>query len=118
MTIADGSTDGIFMLTKAAALAYLMFNLYSPPCVAALSAMRAEMKSAKWFWSGIGLQLAVGYTVSYLVYTLTTLFSGETLNATSATAGGIAVAVMAGIVTMLIVNTNRRLKSEKKLKKA
>ncbi|MBQ3496506.1 MAG: ferrous iron transporter B, partial [Oscillospiraceae bacterium] len=53
---------GIMAISKAAALAYLMFNLYSPPCFAAIGAMNAEMKSAKWLWAGIGLQLAVGYT--------------------------------------------------------
>ena len=55
-------------LTKAAALAYLMFNLYTPPCFAALGAMNSEMKSGKWLFGGICLQLATGYTVAFLVY--------------------------------------------------
>lgn len=38
----------IMGLTKVAALAYLMFNLYTPPCFAALGAMNSEMKSGKW----------------------------------------------------------------------
>ena len=38
-------------LTKVAALAYLMFNLYSPPCFAALGAMNSEMQDKKWFWA-------------------------------------------------------------------
>ena len=49
-------------LTKVAALAYLMFNLYTPPCFAALGAMNSEMKSGKWLLGGICLQLATGYT--------------------------------------------------------
>ena len=63
----------VFAITKIAALAYLMFNLYTPPCFAAIGAMNAEMKSAKWLWGGIGLQFAIGYTISYLVYTIGTL---------------------------------------------
>ena len=60
-------------LTKVAALAYLMFNLYTPPCFAALGAMNSEMKSGKWLLGGICLQLATGYTVAFGVYQIGTL---------------------------------------------
>ena len=50
---------GIIAITKVAALAYLMFNLYTPPCFAAIGSMNSEMKSAKWVWGGIALQLGV-----------------------------------------------------------
>ena len=53
-------------LTKVAALAYLMFNLYTPPCFAALGAMNSEMQDRKWFWGGVALQFATGYTVAFL----------------------------------------------------
>ena len=45
----------IMGLTKVAALAYLMFNLFTPPCFAALGAMNAEMKSGKWLAGCNGL---------------------------------------------------------------
>ena len=106
----------VFAITKVAALAYLMFNLYTPPCFAAIGAMNAEMKSKKWLWGGIGLQLAVGYTVAYLVYTIGTLIAAPaTLAAGPAIAGGIAVVIMAGIVVALIVNANKKVKAEYKL---
>ena len=106
----------VFAITKVAALAYLMFNLYTPPCFAAIGAMNAEMKSKKWLWGGIGLQLAVGYTVAYLVYTIGTLIAAPTtLAAGPAIAGGIAVVIMAGIVVALIVNANKIVKAEYKL---
>jgi len=106
----------VFAITKVAALAYLMFNLYTPPCFAAIGAMNAEMKSKKWLWGGIGLQLAVGYTVAYLVYTIGTLITAPTtLAAGPAIAGGIAVVIMAGIVVALIVNANKKVKAEYKL---
>ena len=106
----------VFAITKVAALAYLMFNLYTPPCFAAIGAMNAEMKSGKWLWGGIGLQLAVGFTVAYLVYTIGTLIAAPaTLAAGPAMAGGIAVVVMVGIVVGLIMNANKKVKAEYKL---
>lgn len=110
---AGAEAAGIIAITKAAALAYLMFNLYTPPCFAAIGAMNSEMKSAKWLWGGIGLQLSVGYTVGYLVYTVGTLITApETLNVGAAAAGAAAIAVMICIVAALIVRTNRKLKEE------
>ena len=116
---AGGEVAGIMAITKVAALAYLMFNLYTPPCFAAIGAMNSEMKSAKWLWGGIGLQLAVGYTVAYLVYTIGTLItSPSSLNVGAAVGGFIAVAVMALIVVMLIRKNSKSMKSEYVLKGA
>jgi len=113
---AGAEVAGIMAITKVAALAYLMFNLYTPPCFAAIGAMNAEMKSAKWVWGGIGLQLAVGYTVAYLVYTIGTLVVGGTLNVGAAIGGLIAVVVMVAFVIGLIINTNKKMKTEYALK--
>ncbi len=96
-------------MTKVAALAYLMFNLFTPPCFAAMGAMNAEIKDKKWFWGGIGLQLGVGYTVGYLVYTLGTLLvDPAALSVPGAVGGGIAVAVFAIILTALCVRGGRK----------
>ena len=115
---AGAEVAGIMAITKVAALAYLMFNLYTPPCFAAIGAMNAEMKSAKWLWGGIGLQLAVGYTVAYLVYTIGTLIVGGTLNIGAAIGGLIAIAAMIAVVIGLTVNTNKKMKFEYALKGA
>jgi ferrous iron transport protein B len=102
-----------FGITKVAALAYLMFNLFSPPCFAAIGAMNAEMKSGKWVWGGIGLQLGVGYTVAYLVYTLGTLIvEPAKLNVGAAMVGLAIVAAIVAVVIGLIHNTNKKLKAE------
>ncbi|MBQ7008353.1 MAG: ferrous iron transport protein B [Ruminococcus sp.] len=104
---------GIMAITKVAALAYLMFNLYTPPCFAAIGAMNSEMKSAKWLWGGIGLQLGVGYTVAYLVYTIGTLItSPASLDVGAAIGGLVAVVAMAAIVISLIVKNNKKMKTE------
>ena len=107
---------GVMAITKVAALAYLMFNLYTPPCFAAIGAMNAEMKSGKWLWGGIGLQLGVGYTVSYLVYTIGTLIMDPAaLNVGAAIGGLVAVLAMALIVVMLIKKNGQKLKEDHKL---
>ncbi|MBD5095795.1 MAG: ferrous iron transporter B [Lachnospiraceae bacterium] len=109
---------GVIAITKVAALAYLMFNLYTPPCFAAIGAMNSEMKSAKWLWGGIGLQLGVGYTVGYLVYTIGTLITApQSLKLGAALGGLIAVVVMVAIVVAIIAHTNKQLKAEYALAK-
>ena len=94
---------GIIAITKIAALAYLMFNLFSPPCFAAIGSMNAEMKSAKWLWAGIGLQFFVGYTVAYLVYTLGTLITASaSLNVIAAVSGLAAILIASAFIGHLI----------------
>ncbi len=103
---------GIIAITKVAALAYLMFNLYSPPCFAAIGAMNAEMKSAKWLWGGIGLQLGIGYSVAYLVYTVGTLIvSPASLNVSAAIGGFIALVIFATVLVTLSINSNQKTKA-------
>ena len=98
-------------MTKVAALAYMMFNLYTPPCFAAIGAMNSEIKDKKWLFGGICLQLGVGFTVGYLVYTIGTLIVDATsLNIGGAISGGIAVIVFAAIVCFLIARTEMSLK--------
>ena len=106
----------VFAITKAAALAYLMFNLFSPPCFAAIGAMNSEMKSAKWLWSGIALQLGIGYTIGFFVYQIGTLITEGTLGY-GFVPGLIAVLAMAAIVVFLCVRTDRKIKAEKALSK-
>lgn len=106
---------GIIAITKVAALAYLMFNLYTPPCFAAIGAMNSEMKSAKWLWAGIGLQLGTGYSVGVLVYQFGTLITTGSFGA-GAVPGLAAVAVFAAILTLLCLRSDRSLAKEYSLK--
>ncbi len=103
----------IFAITKVAGLAYLMFNLFTPPCFAAIGAMNSEIKSRKWLWAGIGLQFAVGYTVGFLVFFFGTLFTGGSLGAPwMPIVGWLIVIIIAVIITSLIIKKNRHLKEE------
>ena len=101
----------IFGLTKAAALAYLMFNLFTPPCFAAMGAMNAEIKDKKWLLGGICLQFATGYTVAFFVYQIGTLITTGSLG-TAFLPGLIAVLVFAAIIVHLIQKANRSIAAE------
>ena len=101
----------IMGLTKVAALAYLMFNLFTPPCFAALGAMNSEMKSGKWLAGAIGFQLATGYVIGFVVYQVGTLITTGTLGAGFA-GGLIAVLVIAAVITYMCVNANKKIKEE------
>ena len=116
--VGDGNVVASAMaLTKAAALAYLMFNLFTPPCFAALGAMNSEMQSKKWLWGGIALQLGTGYTVAFAVYQIGTLLTTGAFGA-GFVPGLIAVLVLVAIVAWLIHRTNQQFVSEYGLKKA
>ncbi len=105
-------------ITSVAALAFLMFNLFTPPCFAAIGAMNAEMKSRKWLWAGIGLQLAVGYSVGFLVYFFGTLFSGANYgNAWMPIVGWMFILIIVAVFTFLIVRKNKQLAAEHELSK-
>ena len=109
---AGGDVAAVFGLTKAAALAFLMFNLFTPPCFAAIGAMNAEIKDRKWLWGGIGLQLGTGYTVAYIVYTLFTLFTEpQTLNIPGALGGLAFLLAFAGVLVVLCVKADSKKKT-------
>lgn len=102
-------------LTRVAALAYLMFNLFTPPCFAALGAMNSEMQDKKWLWGGIGLQFATGYVVAFLVYQIGTFVTTGALGA-GFLPGLIVVAVIVAVIVYLIKKTETSFVAEYKLK--
>ena len=101
----------VFAITKVAALAYLMFNLFTPPCFAAIGAMNAEIKDKKWLFGGICLQLGVGYTLGFLVYQIGTLVTTGAVGA-GFFGGLLAVVIMVGIVVFLCINADNKLRAE------
>lgn len=90
-------------LTSVSALSYLMFNLFTPPCFAAIGAMNAELQSKGWLWSAIGLQMCTGYTVAFLVYQVGMLVTTGSMG-DAFIPGLIAIAVM---VTVAVVIASR-----------
>ena len=100
-----------FGLTKVAALAYLMFNLFTPPCFAALGAMNSEINDRKWFWGGVGLQFATGYVIAFVVYQFGTLFTTGQFGQ-GFVYGLIVVIVIVAIILGLIKKAEQRLNTK------
>ena len=98
-------------LTSVTALAYLMFNLFTPPCFAAIGAMNSEMKSAKWLWGAIGLQMCTGYTVAFLVYHVGSIITGAGIG-TGFIPGLIAILVMVAVVVAIARRSRKEFDEE------
>ena len=110
---AGGAVAAVFAITRVAALAYLMFNLFTPPCFAAIGAMNAEINSKKWLWAGIGLQFGVGYSVGFLTFFFGTLFTTRNFGPLwMPVLGWSIVALFAVVITLLIVRKNIQLRKE------
>ena len=94
-------------LTAITALGYMMFNLFTPPCFAAIGAMNAELGSKKWLFAGIGLQMSVGFTIGFLTYQIGTLITeGKVGN--GFIPGMIVVLVIAAVMTGLCIRAGRK----------
>ena len=115
----EGTVAAAFQIGRIAALAYLMFNLFTPPCFAAIGAMNAEIKDRKWFWAGIGLQFAVGFSIGFLVFFFGALFTKAGFASIwMPIVGWIIIAMIATIFTVLIIRKQKQLKAEYALSKA
>ena len=112
---AGAEAASVMAITKVAALAYLMFNLFTPPCFAAMGAMNSEMKSKKWLFGAIGFQFGTGFTVSFMVYQLGTLITTGSLGK-AFLPGLAAVIVFSAVITLLSVNGVRKVREEQALK--
>ena len=109
---AGAEVAGIMAITKAAALAYLMFNLFTPPCFAAIGAMNSEIQSRKWMFGGVMLQLATGYTIAFFVYQIGTLISTGQFG-DGFIGGLIGVAGIIAVIATLIIKADSKAKTER-----
>ena len=85
------------VFTPLSAFSFLVFNLLCAPCFAAIGAIRREMNNAKWTWFAIGYQCLFAYAVSFTIYQLGMLFTGQG----NVLGSVIAAAIVACIVWML-----------------
>ncbi|MGM9647188.1 MAG: ferrous iron transporter B [Eubacteriales bacterium] len=108
----SGGGVELFGITAVAGLAYLMFNLFSPPCFAAIGAMNSEIKSKKWLFAGVGLQFGVAYVLSFLVYQIGTLITLSTLG--EGFLPGL-IAVLAIIAAVVFMGFRSNLKAKKEV---
>lgn len=61
---------------KLAAMSFMLFNLFVPPCMVAIAVTFREMGSKAWGWFAIAFQLFVGYVLALSVYQLGMVFAG------------------------------------------
>ena len=109
----EGAVADAFGISSVAALAFLMFNLFTPPCFAAIGAMNAELKSKKWLFGGIGLQFSVGYSIGFLVFFFGTLITGGNFgDIWIPILGWAMILVIVTIFTALIIRKNKQIKAE------
>ena len=115
LVLMEGASEvaQIMGIGNAAALAFLMFNLFTPPCFAAIGAMNSEIKSKKWLFGGIGLQFSVGYTIAFLVFFFGALFTGilGSVDLWMIILGWVIVLIIVTIITLLIIRKNKELKN-------
>ena len=120
LALADGAgteVAAVLAITKAAALAYLMFNLFTPPCFAAIGAMNAEIKEKRWLFAGLGIQLAVGFSIAFMTYFFGTVFSGVGFDKIwMPIVGWSIVAVSTLIFTVAIIKKRREVRAKKLVK--
>jgi ferrous iron transport protein B len=70
-----GSLDTLrSVMTPAAGLAFLVFQLLFIPCVGTVAAIRQETRSWKWTLTSVGLQLGLAFGMAVVVYQVGRLF--------------------------------------------
>lgn len=112
----SGGGEEILGISAVAGLAYLIFNLFTPPCFAAIGAMNSEIKSKKWLFAGLGLQFSIAYVMSFLIYQLGTLFTEGKLG-TAFVPGLIFVVAIISAVVFLGISSNAKAVKENEAKK-
>ena len=107
-----GEVAAVFGITRAAALACLMFNLFTPPCFAAIGAMNSEIKDKKWMLGGVGLQLAIGYSIAFIVYQAGTLLESDAVGR-GFLPGFMAVMIFAAAIYLMIKHADNKVNIKK-----
>ena len=112
-----GNGEAVLGITAAAGLAYLMFNLFTPPCFAAIGAMNAEINDKKWLLAGIGLQFSIAYVLSYVVYQIGTIITDGNVG-NGFVPGMVAVVAIISVGVFLSIKSNLKAKREYENRKA
>lgn len=102
-------------ITAVSALSFMFFNLFTPPCFAAIGAMKSEMKSNKWLAKSVLLQLSVGYIVAMITYQVGTILVYKELGQGFIPA--VIILALAVIYIVYKIKSNKVSESEKKASK-
>lgn len=93
----------ILGITTASGIAFLLFNLFIPPCFAAIAAMKAELNSLKWTIFAVLFQLVNGYVISVIAYQVLSLIIDQQLGTNLILGISIVITAIIGIIVMAIM---------------
>jgi ferrous iron transport protein B len=79
--------------TALGAYSFLVFNLYCPPCFAAIGAIRREMNNPKWTAFAVSYQVCYGYILALIIYQVGSFVSG----------GGFGIGTGAGFAALALL---------------
>ena len=89
--------NGIFT-TQSAASAFLAFNLFSTPCIAALGAMKRQLNNGRLFAFAVVYMLSFAYSLAMIIYESGGLISGQV-----AFGPGTVVAIVLALIGVYLV---------------
>ncbi len=92
-------------LTSVSAFSFMAFNLFTPPCFAAIGAMHAELKSRKWTSFAVIFQLIVGYVMAMWIYQIGTLLVYRTVGEGFVVSIILSVMLIIGVIAFKQRNT-------------
>ena len=85
------------MFTQLGALSFMLFNLFNPPCFAAIGATSREMGTFKWTAIAFGYQTLLGYGIAFIVNQLGQVLLGQGFNF----GAGLSIALIAAVIFLL-----------------
>ncbi len=103
-----GELGGIAVhFTALSAYSFLIFNLLFAPCFAAIGAMKRELGSTKWTLFAIGYLTVFAYSMSFIIYQLGLVFTGQGSFGIGAI---IAILLIIGVVYLIVRKPNHEAK--------
>ncbi len=103
------------MFTAVSAFGFMVFNLYNPPCFAAIGALRREMGGWRWTLIALGYQTGLAYVMAFIVQQLGSVLF---LDAPFGFGAGLSILFIVGILWLLFRSYDpyaRKSKSESSL---
>jgi ferrous iron transport protein B len=85
------------MFSTMGAFAFMILNLFDPPCIVAMATTVREMQSKKWGWFAIGYQVVIGYMMAFVSFQLGSLLFGSSFGVGQ----GIAVLVVLAVIYLI-----------------
>lgn len=94
------------LFTPITAFSFLVFNLFTPPCFAAIGAMNSELGSKKWLFRALSFQIGIGYTLSLMITQFGTIIFEKKVLSSFIPSMIILTLIFVGTVYLMVRNSN------------